>query len=304
MSDLISIIVNIYNNEKTLKNCIISLISQTYRDLEIILIDDGSTDLSGKLCDDLVLTSSKMKVVHTLHSGISKARNLGLSMASGKYITFVNGSDTIKNDMIYNLYTMISNYPVDISMCYAEAIASKPLDKETIITLNKEDALRQLLLEKTIKNTVCGKLFKRELFKSIKFAPDSPETLFNLFELSDKIACSNLPYYFNNELDNFARQDIINNDIRIMNLYPKLSIYCKYNILKNIQDEFYYSICNNVTLINFDNLYKMFTQIVKNNEEKLSPFLSNTRKAHMYLALDNFNIYKRICPVLPEILDD
>ena len=68
MNDLISIIVNIYNNEKTIKECIISLIAQTYRNIEIILIDDGSQDSSGKVCDDLVLSSSKMKIIHQMHA--------------------------------------------------------------------------------------------------------------------------------------------------------------------------------------------------------------------------------------------
>ena len=117
MNDLISVIVNIYNNEKTLRECIISLISQTYRNLEIILIDDGSTDNSGKICDELVLTSSKMKLIHRMHSGLSDSRNIGLDMATGKYITFINGSDTIKNDMIETLYKMMQNYPVKIAMC-------------------------------------------------------------------------------------------------------------------------------------------------------------------------------------------
>ena len=97
MSDLISIIVNIHNNEETLKSCIVSLISQTYRELEIILIDDGSTDSSSKICDDLILTSSRMKVVHKMHSGIGNSRNSGLDIATGKYITFVNATDTLKS---------------------------------------------------------------------------------------------------------------------------------------------------------------------------------------------------------------
>ena len=107
MNDLISVVVSIYNDEKNLKDCIISIIGQTYRNLEIILVDDGSTDGSGKICDDLVLTSSKMKLVHRMHSGLGDSRNVGLDMATGKYVTFVNGSDRIKSDMIENLYKIM-----------------------------------------------------------------------------------------------------------------------------------------------------------------------------------------------------
>ena len=86
-----------------------------------------------------------------------------------------------------------------------------------------------------------------------------------------------------------------------MKLYPNLEIYCQYNILKNLQNEFYECICNNIPIPNQENMYRMFMQIINDNEDKISPFLSYNRKAHMYLLADNFNTYKRICPVLPEI---
>ena len=143
MNNLVSVIVSIYNNEKNLRDCIISIISQTYRDLEIILIDDGSTDGSGKICDDLVLTSSKMKIVHRMHSGIGDSRNIGLDMATGKYVTFVNGSDIIKNDMIENLYKMMSNYPIDMAMCSCYDNNSNINNSNTVITLSPEDAIRK-----------------------------------------------------------------------------------------------------------------------------------------------------------------
>lgn len=317
MNDLISVIVSIYNNEKTLRDCIISLIGQTYRNLEIILIDDGSVDSSSKICDDLVLTSSKMKLVHRMHSGLGDSRNIGLDMATGKYVTFVNGSDTLKSDMIETLYKMMQDYPVDISMCaingyfsaninnnYARAIntqGSYLQSNNTVITLSHEDAIRQLLIGKTLINTVCGKLFKRNLFNSIKFSDDNSEVLTKLIELSGKIAYTSNTSYICSKAETFSSSSLINRDIRIMKLYPNLEIYSQYDILINIQNEFYSSICNNIPLINSDNMYKMFKQIVKEKEEKISPFLNYVRKAHMYLLVDNLNTYKRICPVLPEI---
>ena len=317
MNDLISVIVSIYNDEKHLRDCIISLIGQTYRNLEIILIDDGSTDSSSKICDDLVLTSSKMKLVHRMHSGLGDSRNIGLDMATGKYVTFVNGSDSLKNDMIETLYKMIQDYPVDISMCAIKGYSivnsndnysgraintqGNYLQSNTVITLSHEDAIRQLLIGKTLINTVCGKLFKRDLFNSIKFSDDNSEVLTKLIELSGKIAFTNNSSYICNKAETFSSSSLINRDIRIMKLYPNLEIYSQYDILINIQNEFYTSICNNKPLINSDNMYKMFMQIVKEKEEKISPFMNYVRKAHMYLMADDFNTYKRICPVLPEI---
>ena len=300
MSDLISIIVNIHNNEETLKNCIVSLISQTYREIEIILIDDGSTDSSSKICDDLVLTSSRMKVIHKMHSGIGNSRNSGLDIATGKYITFVNATDTLKSNMIEELYKIMQNYPVEISMCSTQEKNNSTLDYKTI-TLEKEDALRQLILEKSIKNTIYGKLFKRELFNSLRFSEDNSQIVTRLFELSTKVAFTNNCLYICHSDEKFSRNSLINNSIRIMQLYPNLKVQCQYNILKNIQDEFYDCFCNNRVIENQENMYKMFIQIVNDSEEKISPFLSYIRKAHMYLLADNYMTYKRICPVLPDL---
>ena len=301
MNDLISVIVSIYNNEKNLRDCIISIIGQTYRNLEVILIDDGSTDGSGKICDDLVLTSSKMKIVHRMHSGLGDSRNIGLDMATGKYITFVNGSDKIKSDMIENLYKIMSNYPVDMSMCSCYTPGMSQSNASTIITLSSEDAIRQLLIGKSIGNTVCGKLFKKEIFNSIKFSNDNSDVLIRLIELSKKIGFANVSAYLCNNVENFSRTSLINRDIRTMKLYPSLEVYCQYDILKNLQNEFYEAFCNNIPLINSDNMYKMFMQIVKEKEDKISPFLSYNRKAHMYLLADSFSSYKRVCPVLPDL---
>ena len=301
MNDLISVVVSIYNDEKNLRDCIISIIGQTYRNLEVILIDDGSTDCSGKICDDLVLTSSKMKIVHRMHSGLGDSRNIGLDMATGKYVTFVNGSDKIKSDMIENLYKIMSNYPVDMSMCSCYTPGMSQSNASTIITLSSEDAIRQLLIGKSIGNTVCGKLFKKELFNSIKFSNDNSDVLIRLIELSKKIGFANVSAYLCNNVGNFSRTSLINRDIRTMKLYPSLEVYCQYDILKNLQNEFYEAFCNNIPLINSDNMYKMFMQIVKEKEDKISPFLSYNRKAHMYLLADSFSSYKRVCPVLPDL---
>lgn len=300
MADLISIIVNIHNNESTLRNCIISLIAQTYRDIEIILIDDGSTDSSGRICDDLVLTNSKMRVVHKLHAGVGSSRNNGLDIATGKYVTFVNASDTIKPNMLEELYRAMQNYPIDISIC-STSPSSNSINDAKFMILEKEDALRQILLEKNFKNTILGKLFKKDLFNTIRFSEDNSEIVTKLFGISTKVAYTNNNYYICSDEETFTRSSLINRDIRIMQLYPNLKLYCQYNILINIQSEFYNCFCNNIPVINSDNMYKMFLQIIDDNEEKIIPFLSNVQKAHMYLLANDYTNYKRICPVLPEL---
>ena len=92
-NDLVSIVVPIYNVEKYLKKCIDSIINQTYKNIEIILVDDGSTDNCGKICDEYTKTDNRIVVIHKKNGGLSDARNAGLDIAKGKYIAFVDSDD-------------------------------------------------------------------------------------------------------------------------------------------------------------------------------------------------------------------
>ena len=104
--DLISIIIPVYNVEKYLKECVDSVRKQTYKNLEIILIDDGSKDNSGKLCDELAKEDNRIKVIHKENGGLSDARNVGIENATGEYIQFIDSDDFVEKDMI-EIYIMI-----------------------------------------------------------------------------------------------------------------------------------------------------------------------------------------------------
>lgn len=102
--DKISVIVPVYNVEKYLRRCIDSIISQSYKNLQIILVDDGSTDNSGNICDDFATRDSRIVVIHKENGGLGFARNSGLDVATGKYVTFIDGDDSIESNHINNLY--------------------------------------------------------------------------------------------------------------------------------------------------------------------------------------------------------
>ena len=102
---LVSIVVPIYNVEKYLKRCVNSLLNQTYKNIEIILVDDGSTDSSGAICDQYKPKDNRIVVVHKSNGGLSDARNTGIDMARGEYIAFVDSDDYIHEDYIYNMYS-------------------------------------------------------------------------------------------------------------------------------------------------------------------------------------------------------
>ena len=99
MSDKISVIVPVYNVENYLRRCVDSIINQTYKNLEIILVDDGSPDNCPVICDEYAQKDSRIKVIHKENGGLSSARNCGMDMATGEYIGFVDGDDWIESDM-------------------------------------------------------------------------------------------------------------------------------------------------------------------------------------------------------------
>ena len=100
MNDLISVIVPVYNVEKYLNKCVYSILNQSYRDLEIILVDDGSTDSSGRICDELSKLDPRILVVHKNNGGLSDARNAGMKIANGNYISFIDSDDYVDEKFI------------------------------------------------------------------------------------------------------------------------------------------------------------------------------------------------------------
>ena len=113
----ISIIIPIYNLEKYLDKCIKSILNQTFKDFELILVNDGSTDKSGVICDNYKKVDDRIVVIHKENGGTSSARNIGIDIARGKYIGFVDGDDYIHENMYYELYENLIKNNSDISIC-------------------------------------------------------------------------------------------------------------------------------------------------------------------------------------------
>ena len=117
MENLISVIVPVYNIEAYLRKCIDSILAQTYTNLEIILVDDGSTDNSGEICNEYAAKDARIRVIHKGNGGLSSARNTGIDIATGKYIGFVDSDDYLAPDMYEKLLGAIVNNHADISVC-------------------------------------------------------------------------------------------------------------------------------------------------------------------------------------------
>ena len=173
---LVSIIIPVYNVEKYLEKCIASVVNQTYTNLEIILIDDGSPDNCPAICDQWQAKDSRIKVIHQQNGGLSVARNEGLKIATGEFIGFVDSDDWIEPEMYQTLLAAMQKTGADIAICKSlnetedsQTLVPKP-KSPTIKTYPAEKALEMLLSGKSsIRNAVWNKLFRKHLLENIPF---------------------------------------------------------------------------------------------------------------------------------------
>lgn len=177
MNPLISIIVPIYNVEKYLKKCINSLIIQTYRNCEIILVDDGSTDGCPKICDEFAERDSRIKVIHKSNGGLSDARNNGVRQSSGEYIVFVDSDDCVADDCVEYLWGLLYKYNADISIAgkyvvnengtiYTTSVLKTP--KQNMV-LNAHDAVKEACYGRYVGVNVCSILYKKKIVDQYPF---------------------------------------------------------------------------------------------------------------------------------------
>lgn len=185
-NDLISIVVPVYNVEKYVKYCVESIVNQKYNNLEIILVDDGSTDNSGKICDEYSKLDNRIKVIHKENGGLADARNVGISYATGEYIGFVDSDDYIHPDFYQTLYDLLLDNNADISECQFLRIAVEKIeDAKNILDSENSKVVNEYKIEKNIdalrnlygprlkpyiqKVVVWNKLYKKSLFNDVEF---------------------------------------------------------------------------------------------------------------------------------------
>ena len=176
MSELISVIVPIYNIKEYLERCIDSILAQTYQNIEVLMVDDGSTDGTSELVDKIALKDSRIRVFHKENGGSSSARNLAMTEAKGQYFSFIDSDDYIEPDMMEKLYQAIQTSGMPIAQGAREEIDEQgnilpdiciPPEKETMYA--SKDFMRELLLHKG-DCSFCTKLTKASLFHENGFA--------------------------------------------------------------------------------------------------------------------------------------
>jgi glycosyltransferase involved in cell wall biosynthesis len=201
MKPLISVIIPIYKVEPYLRKCVDSVLSQTYSDLEIILVDDGSPDNCGKICDEYAEKDSRIKVIHKTNGGVASARNFGLNIAKGDYIGFIDSDDWIEPNMYECLLNDILQNECYISMCefFLErkkiAIWHIPVDKKTI----EADEVIKLSFLNTNFYATWSKLYNKKIFSELRYPENGiAEDMFLFFPIvikAKKISLIRMPLY-------------------------------------------------------------------------------------------------------------
>lgn len=200
---LISVIVPIYKVELYIRQCLDSILAQTYKNLEIILVDDGSPDNCPAICDEYAKRDSRVQVIHKSNGGLSDARNAGINFASGKYICFMDSDDWVAPDIIEYLFKGLKEYDADISTCeyynvYKKKMIAVRRDSDRIF-----DGIGGLeaLLRLKIGNYAWGKLYKKELWEEIRYPGgklyEDVRTTYKLFRKCNRVAAlKDCKYYY------------------------------------------------------------------------------------------------------------
>lgn len=220
---MISVIIPVYNVEKYIKRCLESVINQTYKDIEIIIIDDGSTDNSGIICEEYSKRDKRIKVVHTENAGAARARNIGLDMAKGEYISFIDSDDWIMLNFLSTLLYLCKDNDADIAKCETIDVKDENFkinnNNTEIKIYNSKEIMNSIYSQPKLFNVaVMNKLYKRKIFENLRFKEgvinEDEEILCKLIYRANKIAVTNqiLYCYF------LSENSVTRSEFRIKNL--------------------------------------------------------------------------------------
>lgn len=230
----VSIIVAVYNIEKYVERCIKSIIAQTYADIEILLIDDGSTDSSGIICDCYAKRDYRVKVIHKENGGLSDARNTGLVNATGDYLCFVDGDDWIHKDIIRSLINIAKKNDADIVSCNYKIVDKyvKDIDYDDIKSIDYSDRklhfyVNNLFSADQLEQPVWNKIYRKSLFDNIKFPTNQIyEDMYTNFLLLEKcrrfIKCNVIGYYYNQEGSSITRSGFSEKNLDLIKVCNQL----------------------------------------------------------------------------------
>lgn len=297
MNDLISIIVPIYNVEKYLERCIITLVNQSYKNIEIILVCDGSPDKSGEICDKWSKKDNRIKVIHKENGGLSDARNKGLDIAKGNYICFVDSDDYVHKDYVKVLYELNLKYNADISVCGNYNVKGNEdytvkLPKGNDFVSSAEDFLYK---KKHFYCVAWGKLYKRKIFNNIRYPKgkihEDVAVVHRILYEAKNIAVTDLKlyYYFVNE------NSIMRCKYSIKHLDILDNLYDSFNYFFNKKEEKIAFIILNDYIDNILKEYKNICTFKIKNKEVKKDILKRYKKEYMLVVRKcNLNFISKV----------
>ncbi|MBP3802137.1 MAG: glycosyltransferase [Clostridia bacterium] len=284
---MISIIINVYNGEKYIKKCLDCIINQTYKDMEILIVNDGSTDNTLSICEEYRLKDERIRIITTENKGLALSRNDGIENSKGEYLYFVDVDDWIELDTIEYLYNLCEKNNTPMAMCgYIEVYDYNvhiQRQKENIKIISSKEMLDMILLWKNNRAAVLwNKLIRRELFDNLRFEkrPTNDITLtYKLVMKIDRIAYSNqIKYYYlrhGESITTEKREDLIRS-IDIYNASLERYYYIK-NIYPNLESNTLGLLCN------IERLY------LRKNEEIIN-YLNNNGVIELFNKLFSFKL--------------
>lgn len=174
--ETVSVVVPIYKVEEDIEDCLQSILNQTYRRLEIILVDDGSPDRCGYIADEFAQKDERIQVIHKKNGGLSDARNAGMKIATGKYITFIDSDDKIEENFVYRLIELLKKYDADIAVCKNSVfsrrngnVTQRNENNRFEICFDCIDATKHMLYQKEFDVSAWGKIYKTKLFNGVYY---------------------------------------------------------------------------------------------------------------------------------------
>ena len=228
---LISVIVPVYNVAQYLEKSIASIQQQTYQNLEIILVDDGATDESGRLCEQIAEQDERVLVYHKENEGLSQARNDGLKQAHGDYVIFIDSDDYIHPEMIASLYQQLVKEDADVSSCgvmnvYANSESPQTENQDDYFVCDTETFLREYLIGEKIPGTICNKLIKKEIAAQLTFPKgliyEDAYYHFDLIKVAKKYVVNTKPYYYYfHRGDSITTKPYAKKDLAYIDIYQK-----------------------------------------------------------------------------------
>lgn len=250
-SSLVSIVIPVYNVEPYLEECLNSVIGQTYKNLQIVLVDDGSTDNSGALCDLFAGRDARIEVIHQKNQGLSAVRNTGLAMARGEYLAFVDSDDLLHPEYVEKLYRIMNNENVDIVQCGFKRFQGKAPDMKPaecqdsdIEIVTGREMNRRIYTLGFIDNTVVwAKLYKKRVFEEISFPAgkvnEDTFVTYRLYYGLDKIALTKMPLY----AYRYRKNSIMTTKVSMRNLDMLDAFEARMAFYSEKKDEELYYLC-------------------------------------------------------------